>query len=56
MALLADLESYKFISEIDASDVEITNVLISVKKATRILHNKLTPLDQNQFVRGLNGC
>jgi hypothetical protein len=44
----------KFISEIDASDVVITNVLISVMTATRILHNKLTTLDQNQFVRGLN--
>jgi hypothetical protein len=43
----------KFISEIDTSDV-ITNVLISVKTATRILHNQLTTLDQNQFVRGLN--
>jgi hypothetical protein len=31
----------KFISEIDASDV-VTNVLISVKQATRIIHNKLT--------------
>jgi hypothetical protein len=34
--------------------VVFTSVLISVKTATRILHNKLTTLDQNQFVRGLN--
>ena len=43
----------KFINEIDVSDV-VTNVLISVKTAIRIIHNKLTTLDQNQFVRDLN--
>ena len=43
-----------FICEIDASDV-VTNVLISVKTATRIIQNKLCTLDQNQFVRDLNG-
>ena len=35
-----------FISEIDASDV-ITNVLISVKSAIRIIQNKSCILDQN---------
>jgi hypothetical protein len=43
----------KFINEIDVSDV-VTNVLISVKTAIRIIHNKLTTLDQNQFARDLN--
>ena len=43
----------KCISEIDASDV-VTNVHIRVKTATRIVHSKLTTLDQNQFVRDLN--
>jgi hypothetical protein len=42
-----------FISEIDASDV-VTNVLISVKSAIRIIQNKICTLDQNQFVRDLN--
>jgi hypothetical protein len=42
-----------FISEIDASDV-VTNVLIIVKSAIRIIQNKLCTLDQNQFVRDLN--
>jgi hypothetical protein len=39
----------KFISEIDAS-----NVLISVKLVMRIIQNKLSTLDQNLFLRDLN--
>ena len=43
----------KCISEIDAPDV-VTNVHIRVKTATRIIHNELTTLDQNQCVRDLS--
>ena len=44
----------KFISEIDVSDV-VTNLLISVNTVIRIIQKKLCTLDQNQFVRDLNG-
>ena len=49
-----DFQVDTFISEIDASDV-VTNVLINVKTAIRIIQNKLCTLDQNQSVGDLNG-